>query len=65
LLINGRQNAGHTQAHRADMGVGWSAGVVSTTATEHLAPCQKLGMNLQPDNSLVVHRLSHLVRKHV
>jgi hypothetical protein len=42
------------------MGVGWSAGIFSTAATEHLAFSQKLDMCLQPNNSLKIHSLSHL-----
>ncbi len=55
LLINSRQNPGHPKADRADMGIGWSSGIIGAAAAVHLALRQKLGMNLQSNNGLVAH----------
>jgi hypothetical protein len=37
------------------MGIGWSTGIIGAAATEHLTLGQKLGVNLQPDDGLIVH----------
>ena len=52
LFVEHGQSAGHTQADRADMGVGFAA-ELSRAGAERFRICFKLSMDFQADNSSI------------
>ena len=55
-FINDRQNTGHAEAHRTDMGIWRCIGIIGAATAEHLAFSIELRVHFQPDNSLIFHR---------
>ena len=54
LLVDDRQRAGQTEAHRADQGVGRCVGVLRVARTEHLAGGKQLRVDFQANHHLVI-----------
>ncbi len=52
-LVDGGENAGHTQAYGADVGVGRRIGVGGGAGTEHLAACKQLSVDLQSNDCFI------------
>jgi hypothetical protein len=58
LLVYGGEYPGHAQADRANMSIGWSAGIICAAPAIHLAPGQQLGMDFQSDYGFEFHIVS-------